>query len=198
MSIPRALLCVASLLPCLASCSNKAPVTPETLAAWQGVTLFDLEAETLDGEALDLAELAGRPVLVVNTASKCGLTPQYADLQELHETYGERGLVVLGFPCNQFLGQEPGTAQEIATFCEESYGVSFRMMAKVEVKAGEGQHPVYGLLGTRTGQLPNWNFAKYLVSPDGAEVTFFGARTKPLDAELTGAIEAYLAEASRG
>jgi len=198
MPIPRALLCVAPLIACLASCSNKAPVTPETLATWQGVTLFDLEAEALDGGMLDLGGLVGRPVLVVNTASRCGLTPQYAELQELHETYGGRGLVVLGFPCNQFLGQEPGTAEEIAAFCEESYGVSFRMMAKVEVKAGQDQHPVYGLLGTRTGQLPNWNFAKYLVSPDGAEVTFFGARTQPLDAELTGAIEAYLAEASRG
>ena len=192
MPILRALASFASLAAFLTSCSSPAPQDPETIAAWEGVTLFDLTAETLAGEELDLSGFAGRPVLVVNTASKCGLTPQYAGLQELHETYGGRGLVVLGFPSNQFLGQEPGTADEIASFCQENYGVSFQMMGKVEVKAGEGQHPVYGLLGTRTGYLPDWNFAKYLVSPDGGEVTFFGARTNPTGDELTGAIEAYL------
>lgn len=162
------------------------------MATWEGVSLFDLEAADLAGAPIDLGAFAGKPVLVVNTASKCGLTPQYEGLQELHETYGERGLVVLGFPCNQFLGQEPGTADEIQTFCQENYGVTFQMMEKVEVKAGDGQHPIYGLLGTRTGDLPDWNFAKYLVSPDGETVQFFGARTKPMGDELTGAIEALL------
>ena len=188
-----ATLAMTALLPLFVACSSPAPQDAETLAAWEGVSLFDLEAVTLSGEALDLSTFAGRPVLVVNTASKCGLTPQYEGLQELHETYAERGLVILGFPCNQFLGQEPGTADDIAVFCQENYGVTFQMMGKVEVKAGDGQHPVYGLLGTRTGYLPDWNFAKYLISPEGDEVTFFGARTKPMGDELTGAIEALLA-----
>ena len=189
----RALASLATLAAFLTSCSSRAPQDAETLAAWEGMTLFDLQAETLSGEPFDLAALAGRPVLVVNTASKCGRTPQYEGLQELHETYGPRGLVVLGFPCNQFLGQEPGGADDIASFCQENYGVTFQMMSKVEVQAGEGQHPVYGLLGTRTGFVPDWNFAKYLVSPDGQDVTFFGARTKPTGEELTSAIEAALA-----
>ncbi len=192
MPILRTLASFASLAAFLASCSSHAPQDAETLAAWDGVSLFDLQATTLAGEPLDLSAFAGRPVLVVNTASECGLTPQYEGLQELHETYAERGLVILGFPCNQFLGQEPGSAADIASFCKENYGVTFQMMGKVEVKAGEGQHPVYGLLGTRTGFLPDWNFAKYLISPQGDAVTFFGARTKPMGEELTGAIEALL------
>ncbi|MDF1799206.1 MAG: glutathione peroxidase [Planctomycetota bacterium] len=184
------------LLTCLllvSACSSAAPQDAKTLAAWEGVSLFELEAATLAGDTLDLSAFRGKPVLVVNTASECGLTPQYEGLQQLHETYAERGLVVLGFPCNQFLGQEPGSPEQIATFCRENYGVTFQMMDKVEVNAGEGQHPVYGLLGTRTGSLPDWNFAKYLVSPDGETVQFFGARTDPLGDELTAAIEAELA-----
>lgn len=177
-----------------AACSNPAPQDAETLASWEDVGFFELETETLDGRPQPLSDYRGRVVLVVNVASECGLTPQYAALQELHERYAGQGLVVLGFPCNQFLGQEPGTPAEIAAFCEDEYGVSFPLMHKVEVKAGEGQSPVYGLLGTRTGQLPDWNFAKYLVSRDGGTIRFFGARTDPTGEELTGAIEAALAE----
>lgn len=187
-------LLLAPALLCAAACSNSAPQDAETLAAWDGVDFFELETETLDGGAQPLAEYRGQVVLVVNVASQCGLTPQYAKLQELHEQYADQGLVVLGFPCNQFLGQEPGTPAEIAAFCEENYGVTFPMMHKVEVKAGDGQSPIYGLLGTRTGELPDWNFAKYLVSRDGEDIRFFGARTDPTGAELTGAIEELLAE----
>jgi glutathione peroxidase len=174
------------------ACSNSAPQDAETLASWDGVSFFGLETKTLDGQPQQLAAFEGKVVLVVNTASKCGLTPQYEDLQALYEKYSAQGLVVVGFPCNQFLGQEPASPEEIAAFCEENYGVSFPMMEKVKVKAGEDQSPIYGLLGTRTGQLPDWNFAKYLIGRDGESVQFFGAKTAPLGAELTSAIEALL------
>ncbi|MBC8451284.1 MAG: glutathione peroxidase [Planctomycetes bacterium] len=184
------LLVLALGLSLLASCAGPAPQDPTTPA--EARTLFDLEATTLAGQPKALGDFAGKTVLVVNTASKCGLTPQYAGLQQLHESYADRGLVILGFPCNQFLGQEPGSAEEIATFCQANYGVTFQMMAKVEVQEGSGQSPVYQLLGTRTGSLPDWNFAKYLVGPDGQSVQFFGAQTAPTGPELTSAIEALL------
>ncbi|RMH05244.1 MAG: glutathione peroxidase [Planctomycetota bacterium] len=155
-------------------------------------SFFDLSAESLAGETVDFASFSGRPVLVVNTASRCGFTPQYAGLEELHRRYGPRGLVVLGFPCNQFRGQEPGTAAEIRAFCSEEYGVTFPLMAKVEVLAGPGQSPVFADLGRRSGRLPEWNFAKYLVSPDGRSVRFFPTQVPPDDPELIAAIEAAL------
>jgi len=174
------------------ACSNAAPQDAETLASWEGVNFFELETHTLAGQPQKLAEFEGKLVLVVNTASKCGLTGQYAGLQELYDAYSDQGLVVMGFPCNQFLGQEPGSALEIASFCEENYGVTFPMMEKVNVKAGDDQSAIYGLLGTRTGELPDWNFSKYLVSRDGKDIRFFEARTAPLGDELKAAIEAGL------
>jgi glutathione peroxidase len=188
----RSSLLLALGLSLLPACSNSAPQDPETLASWDGVSFYGLATKTLDGQPQELAAFEGKVVLVVNTASKCGLTPQYEDLQALYEKYSGQGLVVVGFPCNQFLGQEPGSPEEIAAFCEENYGVSFPMMEKVNVKAGEDQSPIYGLLGTRTGELPDWNFAKYLIGRDGKSVQFFGARTAPLGVELTSAIEAQL------
>lgn len=176
----------------LPACSNSAPQDVETLASWEGVSFFDLETNTLEGEPQDLAVFEGKVILVVNTASKCGLTPQYEGLQTLYDRYQGQGLVVVGFPCNQFLGQEPGLPEEIAAFCEQNYGVTFPMMEKVNVKAGDDQSSIYGLLGTRTGELPDWNFAKYLISRDGEAVQFFGARTAPMGEELTSAIEALL------
>ncbi|MEZ5979665.1 MAG: glutathione peroxidase [Planctomycetota bacterium] len=187
--LPASLL---SLLGFATGCSNPAPQDATTMERWKDVSFFDLDTATLAGKPQKLADFEGKVVLVVNTASKCGLTPQYAKLQELYEKYAERGLVVLGFPCNQFMGQEPGSADEIAQFCQANYGVTFPMMQKVDVKAGDGQSPIYGLLGTRTGELPDWNFAKYLVSRDGSKITFFGARTDPTGDELTKAIEALL------
>lgn len=188
----RSSLLLALGLALLPACSDSAPQDPETLASWEGVSFFEMDSMTLDGQPQDLAAFEGKVVLVVNTASKCGLTPQYEDLQALYEKYEGQGLVILGFPCNQFLGQEPGSPAEIAAFCAENYGVSFPMMEKVNVKAGEDQSPIYALLGTRTGELPDWNFAKYLISRDGESVQFFGARTAPMGDELTGAIEALL------
>ncbi len=176
----------------IAGCSNAAPQDEASLARWADTTFFELGADTLDGAPTEFERWRGQPVLVVNVASRCGMTPQYEGLQALHEEFAGQGLVVVGFPCNQFLGQEPGTAAEIATFCEEEYGVSFPLMSKVEVKTGENQSPVYEFLGVRTGELPSWNFAKYLVSKDGQTVRYFGPRTKPDNDELRAAITAAL------
>ncbi|KUG57470.1 glutathione peroxidase [Serinicoccus chungangensis] len=145
-------------------------------------SLHDFTAETLAGEQQDLGAYAGRAVLVVNTASRCGLTPQLAGLEELYAELADDGLVVLGFPCNQFGGQEPGDAEEIGDFCHRNYGVSFPMFAKVEVN-GSGAHPLYrwlkqqkkGLLGRRI----TWNFTKFLVGPDGQVLQRYAPTTRP-------------------
>jgi glutathione peroxidase len=134
-------------------------------------------------------------MLIVNTASKCGYTPQFAGLQRLHERYAERGLVILGFPCNDFLGQDPGTAVEIGEFCRKNYGVSFPMMAKVHVK-GKEKVPLYRTLTEQTaedirGEI-KWNFTKFLVDADGHVVARFGSPVEPEDPELVAAIEKLL------
>lgn len=156
-------------------------------------TLADFHALRSDGTEQDLAEYLGSVVLVVNTASKCGFTPQYKGLQALYEEYRDQGLVVLGFPCDQFAHQEPGTDEEIGAFCERNFGVDFPLMSKVEVN-GSGADPVYrwlksqksGLLGGRI----TWNFTKFLVGRDGAVVGRFGPNRKPED--LRAAVEAAL------
>jgi glutathione peroxidase len=160
------------------------------------VTVFDVAIDSLNGGPADLARYRGQALLVVNVASQCGLTPQYAGLQALAETYAERGLVVLGVPCNQFGGQEPGTADEIHTFCQTSYGVTFPMTEKVQVN-GEGRHPLYAELADvpdadgHTGDI-RWNFEKFLVAPDGSVVGRFHPRVVPQAPELTSAIEKVL------
>ena len=155
-------------------------------------TVYDFTCADATGKPVDLGDYRGKVLLIVNTASKCGFTPQFAGLEALYEDLSAQDFAILGFPCNQFGGQDPGSNDEIVEFCQLNYGVSFPMMEKVNVKAGEDQSPIYGLLGTRTGELPDWNFAKYLISRDGSSVQFFGARTAPLGEELTGAIEALL------
>jgi glutathione peroxidase len=159
--------------------------------------LLDLPVSTLQGEDTTLGALTGgRPALVVNVASRCGLTPQYARLEELQEEYGPRGFTVVGVPCNQFAGQEPGTAEEIAGFCSATYGVTFPMTAKVDVN-GEGAHPVYQRL-TETPDADGeagpvqWNFEKFLVDGDGAVVARFRPMTDPGAPEVRTAIEALL------
>lgn len=159
------------------------------------MSLNDIPLSTLGGESTSLADYAGRAVLVVNVASKCGLTPQYSGLEELARNYGDRGLTVLGIPCNQFMGQEPGSAQEIQTFCSTTYGVTFPLLAKADVNGAE-RHPLYAEL-TRTadaeGQAGDvqWNFEKFLVAPDGS-VTRFRPGVEPEDPAITAAIEANL------
>lgn len=148
----------------------------------------------LDGSAQDLAEYHGRVVLIVNTASRCGLTPQYKDLQEIYDRYRERGLVILGFPSNDFAGQEPGSDEEIAEFCRANYGVTFPMFSKIHVR-GEEQHPLYahltGLPEPLGGEI-RWNFQKFLVDRSGRVAARFAPRVRPTDAELIAAIEELL------
>jgi glutathione peroxidase len=156
-------------------------------------SLYELKTTTLAGQPADLAAYRGTVTLVVNVASKCGYTPQYDGLEKLHKELGSRGFAVLGFPSNEFGGQEPGTAAEIQEFCRLTYGVTFPMFAKVETKPGPGQSPVYTLMGA-SGSLPQWNFAKYLIGKDGTVRAFFPSRVAPDAKELRDAIEKALAE----
>jgi len=160
------------------------------------VSLYDQDINALDGTPGVLADQKGKLALFVNVASKCGLTPQYEGLERLQETYGDRGFTVVGFPCNQFLGQEPGTAEEIATFCSTTYGVSFPLTEKIEVN-GDDRHAVYAEL-TEAADAEGaagdvqWNFEKFLVSPDGAVVARFRPTVEPEDPTIVSAIEANL------
>ena len=154
------------------------------------VSLYDITLNTLDGKPQSLAAYKGKAVLVVNVASKCGYTPQYAGLQKLYTEQKDRGLVVLGFPCNQFGGQEPGKPAEIETFCQKNYGVTFPLFEKLDVK-GAGQAPLYQFLTAKFGE-PAWNFHKYLVGKDGQVIKAFGSGVTPDSAELKAAIEAAL------
>jgi glutathione peroxidase len=160
------------------------------------VTVREIPVNTLAGEPSSLSELDGKTLLVVNVASKCGLTPQYTGLEELHERFADRGFSVVGFPCNQFGGQEPGSAEEIAEFCSATYGVTFPMFEKIEVN-GPGRHPIYDELTAvpdADGQAGDiqWNFEKFLVAPDGAVLARFRPMTAPDALELVSAIEANL------
>ena len=160
------------------------------------MTVRDIPVNTLTGQPSSLADLDGKTLLVVNVASKCGLTPQYAGLEELHNRFADRGFSVVGFPCNQFGGQEPGSAEEIAEFCSMTYGVSFPMFEKIEVN-GPGRHPIYAEL-TATADAAGeagdiqWNFEKFLVGPDAAVIARFRPMTAPDAPELVEAIEANL------
>lgn len=178
-----------------ASAAAPSDTTPAETAAMPATApgLYALQVPALDGRAVDLSRYAGQVSLVVNVASACGYTPQYAGLQELHATYGARGLQVLGFPSNEFGGQEPGSAQQIQEFCSSKFGVTFPMFSKCEVKPGPGQSPVYSLLAAGTGSVPNWNFCKYLVGRDGQVIAFFPSKVAPDDAALKAAIEKALA-----
>jgi glutathione peroxidase len=151
-------------------------------------SFYDLKVTTLAGQPADLAEYRGKVALVVNVASQCGYTPQYAGLETLYREMLPRGVVVLGFPSNDFGGQEPGAPEEIATFCKRTYDVTFPMFAKVVTKAGPGQSPVYAFLG-ESGTLPQWNFSKYVVDKDGKVEAFFPSRVAPDAPELRAAIE---------
>jgi glutathione peroxidase len=154
------------------------------------MSLFDFKVQSLDGKPLDLATLKGKVVLVVNVASECGFTPQYEGLQGLYEAYKDKGFTVVGFPCNQFGGQEPGTAEAIQTFCSTKFHVTFPMAEKVDVK-GASQAPVYAFLTDGFGE-PKWNFHKYLVGKDGKVVKAYSSKVEPMSEELKGAVEAAL------
>ena len=159
----------------------------------QSVALLDHPIKTLQGSDTSLAEFSGEALLLVNVASRCGLTPQYTGLERLQETYGDRGFDVIGFPCNQFGEQEPGTHEEIESFCSTTYGVTFPMMEKIEVN-GDRRHPIYTELTEvadaegRDGDI-RWNFEKFLVSPAGEIVARFSPMVEPDDPNLISAIE---------
>ncbi|MFP8886900.1 glutathione peroxidase [Streptomyces mangrovi] len=157
------------------------------------MSLYDIPLRTLTGEPTTLGEHRGKVLLVVNVASKCGLTPQYEGLERLQKKYADRGFTVVGVPCNQFMGQEPGTAEEIGTFCSATYGVTFPMLEKTDVN-GDGRHPLYAeltKLADADGQAGDvqWNFEKFLVAADGAPVARFRPTVEPEAAEVVAAIE---------
>ncbi|MDQ0983152.1 glutathione peroxidase [Streptomyces sp. V2I9] len=160
------------------------------------MTLHDIPLRTLAGEPTTLGAYSGRTVLVVNVASKCGLTPQYEGLERLQQTYGDRGLTVLGIPCNQFAGQEPGSAEEIRTFCSTTYGVSFPLLEKTDVN-GAGRHPLYAeltKLADADGEAGDvrWNFEKFVISPAGEPVARLRPGVEPESTAVVAAIEAHL------
>ena len=160
------------------------------------MSIYATSIATLDGQPNALASADGKVTLLVNVASKCGLTPQYEQLEGLQKTYGDRGFTVVGVPCNQFLGQEPGTSEEIATFCSTTYGVTFPLTEKIEVN-GENQHPLYAALtpiADADGEKGDirWNFEKFLIGRDGNVIARFHPKTAPDDAVITAAIESAL------
>lgn len=160
------------------------------------MSLYDVPVNRLDGTPADLSDYDDKLTLVVNVASKCGLTPQYETLEKIHEQYADKGFSVLGFPCNQFMGQEPGSSEEIATFCSTTYGVTFPLFEKIDVN-GDDRHPLYAEL-TKVADADGtdgdirWNFEKFLVAPGGEVVARFAPTVVPDDPAVVGAIEANL------
>ena len=178
----RSLLSVAVIVFALAAMN---------LSADPVQSLYDLKVNSLDGKPVDLAQYKGHVVLVVNVASKCGFTPQYAGLEKLYLAYKDKGFFILGFPSNDFGHQEPGTPEEIEAFCSSKYSVTFPLFEKVVTKKGPDQAPVYQFLTTDFPQ-PSWNFCKYLIDPNGKVLKEFPSKVKPQDKELTDAVDAAL------
>jgi len=166
------------------------------LTALGGSSIYDIPLKDIDGKSTSLESYKGKVLLIVNVASKCGLTPQYSGLESLYQKYKDQGLVVLGFPCNQFGSQEPGTNEEIKQFCSSKYNVSFPMFDKIDVN-GAGRHPLYTELAGQNSPFPGdikWNFNKFLVGRDGKIVKRFEPKIAPDSAELVAAVEAALAK----
>lgn len=192
IGIGRLVMDPAAAEPSTSNPKDETPVDADT------PPVLDFEVQTISGESVRLDRYHGKVLLVVNVASKCGLTPQYKMLQKLHEDYAKQGLAILGFPANNFGKQEPGTNEDIAAFCEQNYGVEFDMFAKVSV-AGDDQAPLYRFLTSEktnpkfAGKI-SWNFEKFLVSRDGQVIARFSPRTKPDDKQVIQAIEEALAK----
>lgn len=186
-----ALLAGAVLLPAAALRPGLARAASATTRT--GMTAYDFSFTSIDGKPLPMSQFRGKTVLLVNTASQCGFTPQYTDLQKVWDTYRERGLVVLGVPSNDFGGQEPGSATQIKEFCEVNFSVDFPLTDKQHV-IGPQAHPLYKWIGAELGEdaLPKWNFHKYLIAPDGTLAEVFPTPVKPTDLKVTAAIEAEL------
>lgn len=149
-------------------------------------SIYEFKIPALSGELIDFNRYKGKWLLIVNTASKCGYTPQYKDLELLHRQHGNK-VAVLGFPANNFLWQEPGNNLQIAEFCEKNYGVSFQMFEKISVKGGS-KHPLYQWLEIQSGKTPGWNFSKYLINPEGKVTGFYASSVNPLDKQILGQI----------
>lgn len=158
--------------------------SPRRAPRQTSTSVYDFKIPSIDGRLIDFSQFRNRNLLIVNTASRCGYTPQLAELQKLHEQYGDK-VTVLGFPANNFLWQEPGNDNDIASFCEINYGVTFQMFTKISVK-GKDQHPLYQWLETRTGRRPSWNFCKYLINKHGQAVSFYPSAVSPLDSRIVG------------
>jgi len=159
----------------------------------QNKTFHDFQAETIDGKMIDLKDFKGKKLLVVNTASKCGFTSQYEDLEKLYKEFGGENFMIIGFPANNFLKQEPGTNEEIKEFCQLNYGVTFQMMAKISVK-GNDMHPVYAWLTQKdqNGMMDSkvsWNFQKYMIDEEGRLVNYVSPKTKPYDEKIVNWIK---------
>ena len=176
----------------LAACDSRVVDVEPPMTNTTATGIHALQCNDLNGAPVNLGDYAGTVTLVVNVASKCGYTPQYTGLEELHQQYKDRGFSVIGFPCNDFGGQEPGSADDITQVCRVDYGVTFPMMEKIVTKSGADQSPLYTQLEAATGELPSWNFGKYLVDQNGNAVAFFGSSVKPMSDELTGRIESML------
>lgn len=180
------------LLGMACSTASKQTESPNaTTATVPTQSFYDFKMLAIDGTEIDLSQYKGKKVLVVNTASKCGFTPQYKDLEALHQKIGDK-LVILGFPANNFMGQEPGSNTEIASFCQKNYGVTFQMFEKIDV-VGKNQHPLYKFLSDKTlngwnDQAPSWNFCKYLIDENGRLLKFYKSGVNPLDDEIVNAI----------
>lgn len=168
--------------------AKKEPAAPAAEAA-AAMNVYSMQLNGLDGKPVDMSQFQGKVTLVVNVASHCGYTSQYKGLQALHAELKDKGFAVLGFPCNDFGAQEPGTADEIRSFCTTKYSVDFPMFAKLQTKEGAGQSPLYAMLQKETGKLPGWNFCKYLVGKDGKPIQFFASGASPDGKELRAAIE---------
>lgn len=185
-------LCVSGLIACERTAPEKKSEAPGRVT----VSIYEVESKTLEGKDAALSQYRGQVALLVNVASECGYTPQYAGLQKLYERFKAQGFVVLGFPSNDFGQQEPGSAEQIRAFCSSRYRVDFPMFEKVVTKAGPGQSPVYAALAKATGSLPEWNFGKYLVDRTGKPLKFYPSSVAPEDPALVAAIEAALAAGS--
>lgn len=159
-----------------------------SFSAFSQKTIYDFSVNDIEGNKFDLASLKGKKVMIVNTASKCGLTPQYEGLEKLYEKFKDKNFIIIGFPANNFANQEPGSNDEIAQFCQKNYGVSFPMMAKISVK-GDDQHELYQWLTSKElnekmDSKVKWNFQKYLINPDGTLYKFLSPKTNPMDEEI--------------
>ena len=188
----------SSLLPLVFLAILPVLVPAAVLGADAGAvkSFYDLKVPSLEEDTVDLAAYRGKVTLVVNVASQCGYTPQYSGLEKLHLELSAKGFAVLGFPSNDFGGQEPGTAEEIRKFCSVNYDVTFPVFSKVVTRPGASQSPAYAFLG-RSGNLPGWNFSKYVVGRDGRVVAFFPSQVAPESPELRAAIDKALAAAPR-